>query len=165
MGFATSASYVGEVALFPLAGWSMDRFGRRPTGCASLSVMASGLLTLGLGPPAWSTILVAGALMGCGNALSSGLLMALGSDIAPRHSAGQFVGAVAFIANCGGALGPLAVGAIAQGAGLRAACLSAAAFGVLGVAFWGLLLPETGGRPFLEKKEREKRLLEQQQQA
>ena len=153
VGFVTAFSNVGEVLLFPLGGWMLDRIGRRPTGIMAQVIMAAGILVLGLAPPSSSSALWAGAVLGCGNALSSGLLMVLSSDVAPRGLAGQFTGAMVFISSLGGALGPVAVGAIAQATTLRTAMLLAAGAALTGAAFWGWLVPETGGRHFLAAQE------------
>jgi MFS family permease len=73
--------------------------------------------------------------------------MALGADLAPANQAGAVLGTFNFIAALGGALGPLAVGALAQAASLRAAAGCAAGVSLFSALWWGLCLPRRRSEP------------------
>jgi MFS family permease len=92
-------------------------------------------------------LLAAAMITGVGNGLSSGIVMALGADMAPANQAGTVLGSFNFVAALGGALGPLAVGALAQAASLRAAAGFATALSLLSAAWWGLCLPRRRAQP------------------
>ena len=138
VGALTAASYACDTALFPLGGWLLDRAGCWAAGAAASAVMAAGLLPLSR--PGGS-LLAAAMVTGIGNGLSSGIVMALGADLAPANQAGAVLGTFNFIAALGGALGPLAVGALAQAASLRAAAGCAAGVSLFSAMWWGLCLP------------------------
>jgi MFS family permease len=146
-GYITAASYAGDTLLFPIGGLLMDRHGCWLAGAVSCGTMAVGLLPLttavsgAAAGAARGHLLAAAIITGVGNGLSSGIVMALGADMAPAHLAGSVLGAFNFVAAAGGVIGPLIVGALAQAAGLRAAAFAAAFAAALGAAWWGLMLP------------------------
>jgi MFS family permease len=71
--------------------------------------------------------------MGLGNGMSSGILMTLGSDVAPREGRAHFLGMWRVLQDSGGALGPLiasagaALGSLAAGIWVTGALGGAAA--------------------------------------
>jgi MFS family permease len=144
VGALTAVSYACDTALFPLGGWLLDKAGCWAAGAAASGVMAAGLLPLSR--PGGS-LLAAAMITGVGNGLSSGIVMALGADMAPANQAGTVLGSFNFVAALGGALGPLAVGALAQAASLRAAAGFATALSLLSAAWWGLCLPRRRAQP------------------
>ena len=52
------------------------------------------------------------AVLGVGNGLSSGILLTLGADVAPKQRAGAFLGSWRTLTDAGGAIAPLAVSGI-----------------------------------------------------
>jgi MFS family permease len=52
------------------------------------------------------------ALLGVGNGLSSGILLTLGADVAPRSDPAPFLGSWRTLTDAGGAVSPLLVSAI-----------------------------------------------------
>lgn len=50
---------------------------------------------------------------------------------------------MAFTSNIGGSLGPVLIGALAEATSLRVASAFSGCIAAAGVAFWGLVLPET----------------------
>ena len=70
--------------------------------------------------------------VGVGNGLSSGALLTLGSDLAPRANTPQFLGAWRTITDCGGAGAPLLVSAVTALATLSVATGAVGMIGVLG---------------------------------
>jgi hypothetical protein len=83
-----------DLLLFPLSGLIMDRYGRLHAMLPAYGLLGVGLALLAVaeGP---TMAVVAGAVMGVGNGLSSGSLFTLGSDLAPPESRGPFLGAMA----------------------------------------------------------------------
>lgn len=146
VGALTAASYACDTALFPLGGWLLDRAGCWAAGAAASAVMALGLMPLSR--PGGS-LLVAAMVTGVGNGLSSGIVMALGADLAPANQAGTVLGSFNFVAALGGALGPLAVGALAQAASLQAAAGFATALSLISAVWWGLCLPRKRAEPIV----------------
>lgn len=119
-------SGVLELVLFYPAGALMDRVGRGAVGGTAMLLVAVGLGALPFGHTV-STIMVAAAVVGLGNGLSSGLVLTLGADVAPAHGRSLFFGGWRLISDVGTALGPVTVGVVAAVASLVAACAAAAA--------------------------------------
>jgi len=70
------------------------------------------------------------AVLGVGNGLSSGILLTLGADVAPKREPAAFLGSWRTLTDAGGAIAPLLVSAITAIASLPVA---AAAIGVIGL--------------------------------
>jgi MFS family permease len=142
VGLVVSVSAFVDMALFYPAGWVMDRYGRKAAIVPSFLLQAVGMALV----PFTSGIvglMLAGVVIGAGNGLSSGTMMTLGADLAPRRAAYEFLAIWRLIGDSGMVGGPLLVGAVAQAAGLGASSLAVAAVGV-GAAAWFLArVPET----------------------
>ena len=150
-GYVTAASYAGDTLLFPLGGWIMDTCGCWAAGALSCSVMALGMLLLVMpastGPHAGAVLYTAALVTGVGNGLSSGIVMALASSMAPGDGrAGPIIASYNFVAALGGVLGPVLVGGLAQAHGLRAGAAFATVTAALGGGWWGLALPRPSPR-------------------
>jgi hypothetical protein len=87
--------------------------------------------------------------MGFGNGLSSGTMMTLGADLAPRDSQGEFLGVWRFIGDAGFAGAPLIVGGVADLFVLSTAAWTMSAAGLAAALIFALLVPET-----LKKRQR-----------
>ncbi len=111
--FAVSAAV--DMVLFLPAGFVMDQRGRRWTAIPSTLVLSLGLLLLPL-TAGIATITVAAILLGLGNGWGSGLLMTLGSDVAPAEGRQIFMGLWMVFQDVGGLTGPtiVSLGAIAS---------------------------------------------------
>ena len=146
VGLLVSISTGADLALFPLAGYLMDRFGRLTAIVPAFSLMGLGLFALAVADGGLPVAL-AGALIGVGNGLSSGTMMTLGADLAPEDSTSQFLAGFSTLQDVGQILGPLLVGWVAAGAGLAAsaAALGLALFAGLGLIVWTVGRP--GARP------------------
>ena len=70
------------------------------------------------------------AVLGVGNGLSSGILLTLGADVAPKREPAAFLGSWRTLTDAGGAIAPLLVSAITAVAALP---FAAAAMGVVGL--------------------------------
>ncbi|WP_449280996.1 MFS transporter [Leucobacter sp.] len=121
-----------DFALFYTSGQVMDRFGRLWAALPATVAMAVSFLVLACthdlpGAEAW--LLGCAVVIGVGNGLSSGILLTLGADLAPRDDPAPYLAAWRTLTDLGGAVAPLAVSAIAA----ASLPLAAAATGVLAV--------------------------------
>ncbi len=124
-----------DMLLFYPAGKVMDRLGRLWIGVPSMLVLGASMVLLPLTDTVAAVSVVA-ALMGLGNGMSSGILMTLGSDVAPASGRAQFLGMWRVLQDSGGALGPLVVSA---GAALGSLAAGIWVTGALGAAAAGAL--------------------------
>jgi MFS family permease len=147
VGYVTAASFACDTLLFPLGGYISDRYGRKAAGVPSLTIMAVGCLLLSFARDAWHATL-ASALLGIGNALSSGIVQTVGQDNAPvdPRSRGAFLGLYKVLTDCGTFLGPLVVGCVANAAGLNPAAQAIAAV-TCGCALWYAAMRGAAPRP------------------
>lgn len=103
-------SGAADMLLFYPAGWVMDRRGRLWTAVPSMLVLGAGFgllpLTTGLTGIIWAAVLI-----GLGNGTGAGILMTLGSDVAPKVGRAQFLGLWRTWQDTGVAVGPLLVAA------------------------------------------------------
>ncbi|GAA4415055.1 MFS transporter [Georgenia halophila] len=123
-----------DMLLFYPAGKVMDRMGRLWIGVPSMLVMGAAMVALPFTGSATGLAVTAG-LLGLGNGMSSGILMTLGSDVAPGVGRARFLGMWRVLQDSGMALGPLivsggaALGSLAAGiwvTGALGPCASAA---------------------------------------
>lgn len=126
VGALVAVGTFADLVLFPVAGFVMDRFGRLAAMIPSFSLIAIGLVVLGLADTTRAAI-VAGVVMGVGNGLSSGSMLTLGSDLAPRDEPAPILAAIAVIQDMGKIIGPLVVGFVGATIGLSASSLVLAA--------------------------------------
>ena len=122
IGGLVAIGTAADLALFPVAGYIMDRYGRLWAIVPSFSLIGVGLLALAAADNA-TTVTIAAAIMGIGNGIGAGTMLTLGSDLAPRDNPGQFLSALASIQNFGRILGPLTVGYFADAIGLKASAV------------------------------------------
>jgi MFS family permease len=121
-----------DFALFYVSGQVMDRFGRLWSAIPGLLGLGIGHLVLAFthdapGADAWFAAIA--VLFGVANGLSSGVILTLGADLAPKANPAPFLGAFRTIADAGQAGAPLAIAAITSAFSIMAA---SAAMGVLG---------------------------------
>ena len=123
-----------DFALFYASGQVMDRFGRLWAALPAMVLMGAGFVALAFThdlPQAAMWFAMFAAVLGVGNGLSSGILLTLGADAAPKAEPAPFLGSWRTLTDAGGAVAPLLVSGIAAVASL------AVATGVMGVV--GLL--------------------------
>ena len=142
VGSLTSASYLADLAVSPSSGFLMDRFGRKAAAVPALAVMAAGLLLVGLARD-MRGLLLAGAVVGVGNGLTSGLVLCMGADLAPEAAVGEFLSLWRILSDGGTAVGPLVVGGLSSALSLGTAIRASAAVGFLGAAWTLLAVEET----------------------
>lgn len=128
------AGAVDVLMSYPAGVW-LDRYGRRATGIPSLLLFAAGYAVL----PLTSSVVglgVVAVLLGFANGMSNGLIMTVGTDIAPPDRRAEFLGAWRLTHDIGMFAGPIAVGVISTVTVLGGA---AVALGVLSVAGAGAI--------------------------
>ncbi|MFB4350452.1 MFS transporter [Microbacterium sp. CR_7] len=122
-----------DFALFYASGQVMDRFGRLWAAMPAMLLMGAGFVALSLTHDLDASVLWFGmfaAVLGVGNGLSSGILLTLGADVAPKREPAAFLGSWRTLTDAGGAAAPLLVSGITAVASLP---IAAAAMGVIGL--------------------------------
>lgn len=128
-----------DFALFYASGQVMDRFGRLWAALPAMLLMGTGFIALSFTHDTdqaamWFAMFA--AVLGVGNGLSSGILLTLGADVAPKADPAPFLGSWRTLTDAGGAAAPLLVSAIAATATLAVASGVIGAIGLVGaVAF------------------------------
>ena len=138
VGFSSGA----DMMLFIAAGIVMDRKGRKWTAVPSLMIMGASLLLLP-GAGGFSGLLFVGLAVGLGNGFGAGIVMTLGSDLAPDEDTGIFLGLWFLISGIGSTLAPLAVGVIADAVSLGTAATLAGLVGIAGALYFLFFARET----------------------
>ena len=149
IGVLVAAGYGADLALFPLSGSVMDRFGRLAAMVPAYGLLAVGLLSL-LAADSATGVLIAGLVMGLGNGLSAGSLFTLSSDVAPPKGTASFLSGVSLLTDVGRVLGPLVVGVTATWWGLDAAAVVLATVMVAGLGWLVWQVGETGKVPTIQ---------------
>ena len=142
VGSLTSVSYLADLLLSPSSGYLMDRFGRKAAAVPALVIMALGLLIVGLTHDKLG-LYMAGAVIGIGNALTSGLVLCMGADLAPQEAVGEFLSLWRILSDGGTAVGPLIVGGLSSAFSLDVSIYACSAVGLLGAAWTVLVVKET----------------------
>lgn len=132
IGLIFSLSMAIDLALFYPAGLLMDRRGRKwaAVPCAGLLALALTLLPLAEG---FTGLLLVALLAGVANGLGTGVVMTLGTDLAPLGRRGEFLGVWRLLSDLGLAGGPLLIGVLSHVSGLAVATFSAAGIGFIGM--------------------------------
>ncbi|THV27350.1 MFS transporter [Glycomyces paridis] len=118
-----------DMLLFYPGGAIMDRFGRMWVALPAMIVMGAGFLLLPLSGTAVAIGLVA-CFMGLGNGISSGIVLTIGSDVAPDEGRRQFLGGWRLCADLGNVAGPGLISLVSLAFPLAAAAVA------LGLITW-----------------------------
>ncbi|QZY53257.1 MFS transporter [Leucobacter tenebrionis] len=132
-----------DFALFYASGQVMDRFGRLWAALPATVAMALSFLVLAAThdlPGAMWWLVGCSVVIGIGNGLSSGILLTLGADLAPRDNPAPYLAAWRTFTDFGGAAAPLAISAIAA-ASLPLASAVTGVLAVLGAAGFARWIP------------------------
>lgn len=141
-GFIVALAGGVDMALFPFAGWLMDRFGRKFAIVPSIVLQTIGMACLPFVSSATGLVLVA-LLLGFGNGISAGTMMTLGADLAPSGAVAVFLSYWRLIGDAGAMMAPLLVGSAAQFIGLSSSATAVAAAGAIGAVWFTYFVPET----------------------
>lgn len=131
IGLIVSISASVDIVLFYPAGLIMDKYGRRATAVPSSALLALSLATMALASGFYSLLAVA-ILAGIANGLSTGIVMTLGTDLAPPHRRSEFLGLWRLLTDLGATAGPMAIGIVVAIAPIGVASLTVAGIGALG---------------------------------
>ena len=146
IGLIYSLSSLVDFLMFYPAGHIMDNFGRKWTAAPCMTLLAMALMLM----PAvngFYGLLAIGMLSGFGNGWGTGVVMTLGSDLAPAGRRGEFLGVWRLISDLGMAGGPLLVGILT-----KISTLAAATYAVAGTGFLGLFVLLVYVRETLDKQ-------------
>ncbi len=145
IGLLVGIGSAADVLAAPVSGPIMDGRGRLATIIPSFSLTAAGFGILGVADSGW-LVAIAAVVLGLANGLSAGLLLTLGTDLAPIGNEGPFLGRFGAMHDAGRLLGPLIVGLLGDRLGLGAAAGTLAVVTLLGL---GCILGFVGEtRPF-----------------
>lgn len=137
IALVVGVSGVIDFALFYASGQVMDRFGRLWAAMPAMLLMGAGFLALAFTHDSDAAVLWFGmfaAVLGVGNGLSSGILLTLGADVAPKREPAAFLGSWRTLTDAGGAVAPLLVSAITAVSTLSVAAGAIGVVGILGAA-------------------------------
>ena len=142
IGIIVSLSVAIDFSLFLVAGWLMDRMGRKFAIVPCFAIQALGMALIPF-TSSFGTLLFAAMIIGIGNGLGSGSMMTLGSDLSPTQSQGEFLGVWRLIGDIGHTGAPLVVGAIADLLVLSSAVWVIAGSGLAAASIFLFFVPET----------------------
>lgn len=131
-----------DMSMFPIAGYMMDRFGRRYATVPGICIFATGMVLMSF-TGTFTALLLTAVFMRMGNGIASGTMMTLGADLAPREGTGEFLGLWRLTGDFGGSAGPVIVGNLADLFGLSYSGIALGSIGYLGVGIFLWLVPET----------------------
>ncbi|MGA7148907.1 MAG: MFS transporter, partial [Microbacterium sp.] len=139
-----------DFALFYASGQVMDRFGRLWAALPAMLLMGAGFLALSFTHDSaqaamWFALFA--AVLGVGNGLSSGILLTLGADVAPKGDPAPFLGSWRTLTDAGGAVAPLLVSAIAAISTLAVATGAVGLISLLGAAAFVRWVPRFVAKP------------------
>ncbi len=138
-----------DFALFYASGQVMDRFGRLWAVVPSMLMMSLSFLILAFtsewdAASTWFVVLA--AVIGVANGLSSGLLLTLGADLAPKANPAPFLGSWRTLTSAGAAVAPLIFSGMAAVAPIGVATAAMGAIGLLGTVGFLRWMPRQGNR-------------------
>lgn len=142
IGLLASLTWGADLLLFPSAGWLMDRWGRKYAIVPSLAIQGAAMALIPL-TGSFTALAAVSVLIGLGNGMSAGTMLALGADLAPDEGRGDFLGLWHMIGDLGFAGGPFVVGMVAAVLTLPAAALALAGAGCGAALVFGRFVPET----------------------
>lgn len=151
IGLIYSLSMVVDLMMFYPAGMIMDKRGRRHAAIPCVGLLALSLALLPLTGNFIELLLVA-LLAGLGNGLGTGVVMTIGTDLAPLHRRGEFLGVWRLLSDLGSTGAPLLIGGLTKLCTLAAATFSAAGIGVAGLILF-LFVRETRQPHHVESRE------------
>lgn len=142
IGFIFGVSSTIDSVMFPVVGYVMDRWGRKHVGVPAYLILASGFAFIPFADT-FALLMAVGVLVGLGNGLSSGLVLTMGVDFAPKDNPGEFLGVWRLISDSGGASGPVVIGGVASVFALGTASVLTAGLGAVGALILIVFVRET----------------------
>lgn len=142
IGLIVSVSVAVDFSLFVVAGWLMDRVGRKFAIVPCFGIQALGMALVPFATN-FTSLLLAAVVIGIGNGLGSGTMMTLGADLSPSRSRGEFLGLWRLIGDMGHTGAPLVVGVVADLLVLSSAIWVIAGSGLAAASIFLIFVPET----------------------
>lgn len=147
IGIVQALSGVIDVVLFPFAGYTMDKFGRKLNGIPTMLLFAIGLGLFGFITEPWMLYVLA-VVVGIANGANSGMVLTIAGDLAPKNHPSEFTGIWRTIADTGHGMGPFIAGGISTiFSSLIVSSLVVAGIGLFGTAVFMFFIPETLEKP------------------
>ena len=133
-----------DFALFYASGQIMDRFGRLWAVLPSMVLMGGGFLALSIthdvsDAAMWFATFA--MVLSVGNGLSSGILLTLGADVAPKTAPAPFLGSWRTLTDAGGAVTPLLVSGVTAVWSIGGAVALVGVIGLVGAAAFARYVP------------------------
>lgn len=142
VGLLDSIGSAIDMTMFYPAGMIMDRLGRKFAVVPSFFFQGLGValipLTTGFG-----SLTAVACLIGLANGLSSGTMLTIGADLAPKEERSEFLALWRLIGDMGGTIGPLFVGLVAGWFALPVAAVVMSSSGFLAAGIFARFVPET----------------------
>jgi len=130
IGLLLGLTAAADLLISPMSGPLMDRRGRLATIVPSFSLTALGFVLLAASTGGLMLGLAA-VVLGAANGLTAGLILTLGTDLAPHGKEGPFLGRFGAMGDIGRLIAPFLIGLLGRLFGLNAAALSLAVVSVL----------------------------------
>ena len=134
IGSVNSISFVPESVLFPLAGYVMDKCGRRGSAIPGLA-----LFVVALSLVAWTEtfeeLIGIGVLFGIADGITTGLTSTMIADLAPTECRAEFLSQYQFFSTMAAVLNPVVIGILCSKISLKSAAISSASVGGFAL-FW-----------------------------
>lgn len=140
MGIATALDF----SLFYVSGYIMDRWGRLWSAVPAMVIMSLATIALAFTHDLHAAVtwfIVCAMVFAFGNSLGSGIMLTLGSDLAPKGNPAPFLGAFRFTVDAGSGVAPLVVSGITAVASLAFAAGSLGALGLVGAFMMWRYIP------------------------
>ena len=140
MGIATAIDF----SLFYVSGYIMDRWGRLWSAVPAMVIMSLATITLAFThdlPSAVTLFIVCAMVFALGNSLGSGIMLTLGSDLAPKNNPAPFLGAFRFTIDAGSGVAPLLVSGVTAVASISIAAGGLGVLGLVGVFMMWRFIP------------------------
>lgn len=142
---AITALYIGiagalDLALSYSSGQIMDRFGRRWSAIPTLLGLSLTFALLTITNDA-NTFLTVALLMSLANGVGSGIILVIGSDLAPKGERNEFLASYRLLVDAGVAATPMLLSAVTAVFGLASAMFTLTGAGIVGALMAHRYLP------------------------
>lgn len=150
IGYLATAASAVSLPIGFIAGWMMDRFGRKRTmvpGFTGVTISMVGLAisaAVHLPFAGYVTIFLIGIVA---QSLTGGSIQTIGADVAPPEARGKFLGVWRFFGQGGAALSPVIFAMLASSVGYASSFVFVAASAGVVAGLGILAIPETGKVP------------------
>ena len=142
VGLLDSIGSAIDMTMFYPTGIIMDKYGRKFAVVPSFFLQGLGIALIPL-TTGFTSLAIVASLIGLGNGLSSGTMMTIGADLAPKEGRNEFLGLWRLIGDAGFVAGPLLVGVVAGWFALPIATVVMSSTGFIASGIFARYVPET----------------------